>query len=170
MVKPINQFLLLLTGVEDVNDPSAVLIIKEYRVNKWHKVQSFPLFSDDVQPISVTKQAQKQALKDQIRVVQQRITQLQTPTSDVVLTEADCSLDWLSEQTLWSIALQYSKQWKMTTQGGVVAIYEANPQAFNSKNISSLKAYAQLYCPSNAIKDKYRDSQVAQGMYKALLD
>ncbi|WP_050774354.1 hypothetical protein [Shewanella benthica] len=44
MVKPINNFLLLVIGVEDVVDPRATLVFREYRVNKWRDVKVFSLF------------------------------------------------------------------------------------------------------------------------------
>ncbi|MEC4725432.1 hypothetical protein HWQ46_07720 [Shewanella sp. D64] len=168
MVKPINKFLLLLSGVEDVNDPSAILVIQEYRVNKWREVKRFSLFSGDVS--SVIAKAKPVVLKSEVKMVEKGLVLRQTSTPDEILADHNCLLDSLPGQTLWRIALQYSKEWEMTTQGSVVAIYEANPKAFNSKNISSLKEGAQLLCPSKLVKDKYRDSQVAQRKYQALLD
>lgn len=166
MVKPINKFLLLLSGVEDVNDPSAVLVIQEYRVNKWREVKRFSLFSGDVSSVT----AKTVVLKSEVEMVEKGFVLRQVSTPDEILADNNCSLSSLPRQTLWRIALQYSKEWEMTTQGSVVAIYEANPKAFNSKNISSLKKGAQLLCPSKRVKDKYRDSQIAQRKYQALLD
>lgn len=165
MIKPINKFLLLLKGVEDVKDPSAVLVIQEYRVNKWQELQRISLFSSEVSSV-VTKTV----LENEIKAVKSRLIQLQDPKLDETLTEPHCSLNALPGQTLWRIALQYSKEWKMTPQGSVVAIYEANPKAFNTRNISSLREDSQLQCPSSQVKDRYRDSQLAQRMYQELLD
>lgn len=165
MIKPINKFLLLLRGVEDVKNPSAVLVIQEYRVSQWHDVKRISLFSGEVLSVVTTK-----VLENEIKAVKSRLRQLQGAKLDETLTEPHCSLDSLPGQTLWRIALQYSKEWKMTPQGSVVAIYEANPKAFNTQNISSLRGDSQLLCPSSQIKDRYRDSQVAQRMYKELLD
>jgi FimV-like protein len=170
MTEPINRFLLQLTGVEDVNDPTAVLIVKEYRVNKWRNVKRFPLFSADVKPISLTVNAEPSRVKNEIKVGQNRPIPLQVRKPDEALADIHCSLNSSPGQTLWRIALRYRKEWQMTTYGSVVAIYEANQQAFNAQNINSLKEGGQLFCPSNAVKDKYRDRQVAQSRYKELLD
>lgn len=170
IVKPINKFLLEAIGVEDVNDPSAVLVIKEYRVNKWRNVKSLPLFSGDARSKNVAVKAKPLVLRNEVKVKQNRLVELQVSKSGEILTDPNCSLESLLGQTLWKIALQYRKEWRMTTYGAVVAIFEANPKAFSANNVSSLKADSQLFCPSNAVKDKYRDSQLAQDMYKELLD
>lgn len=165
MVKPINKFLLLLTGVEDVVDPSARLVIREYRVNKWRDVKRFELFSGDEQ--HVTPRAKKKVLESEIKRVESRLVQLQGAGA---LNDGACQLSTLPGQTLWRIATQYSKEWGMSPQGGAVAIYEANPQAFSAESISSLRADSKLMCPSDLIKNKYKDPNVAQRTYKALLN
>ena len=163
MVKPINEYLLQLTGVEDVDDPSAVLIIKEYRINKWQNVKSFPLFTNTVGLASV--KVDKHTLKNKIKVAVGSDSLKPNSKAGVGLVDDDCSLDLISGQTLWKIGRDYSKEWQMSTQGSVVAIYEANPKAFYAKRISSLRADSQLRCPSNLIKEKYRNKQVAQRTY-----
>lgn len=44
MVEEINRFLVLLTGVEDVKDSSAKLLVREYRLDRWYDVKSINLF------------------------------------------------------------------------------------------------------------------------------
>ncbi|MBT1444094.1 hypothetical protein KJI95_06095 [Shewanella sp. JM162201] len=44
MLEPVNNFLVLLTGVEDVTDASAELVVREYVINEWHDYKVIPLF------------------------------------------------------------------------------------------------------------------------------
>ena len=44
MVQGLNTFMLLLTGVEDVTDPDARLVIREYRTDHWLELKSIALF------------------------------------------------------------------------------------------------------------------------------
>lgn len=39
MAQELNRFLVLLTGVEDVKDPKAQLVVREYRVDRWYEVK-----------------------------------------------------------------------------------------------------------------------------------
>lgn len=53
MVEEINRFLVLLTGVEDVKDSSAKLLVREYRLDRWYDVKSINLFGA-AKPASAT--------------------------------------------------------------------------------------------------------------------
>ncbi|MDT3282859.1 FimV/HubP family polar landmark protein [Shewanella scandinavica] len=46
MVEALNRFLVLLTGVEDVKDDKAKLLVREYRLDRWYEVKSINLFGD----------------------------------------------------------------------------------------------------------------------------
>jgi FimV-like protein len=50
MAQQLNRFLILLTGVEDVTDPKALLLVREYRVDRWYEVKSLPVFGADKVP------------------------------------------------------------------------------------------------------------------------
>lgn len=50
MAQQLNRFLILLTGVEDVTDPKALLLVREYRVDRWYEVKSLPVFGADKAP------------------------------------------------------------------------------------------------------------------------
>lgn len=52
MAQQLNRFLILLTGVEDVTDPKALLLVREYRVDRWFEVKSLPVFGADKTPES----------------------------------------------------------------------------------------------------------------------
>ncbi|RTR31254.1 hypothetical protein [Shewanella atlantica] len=197
MVKPINNFMLLLTGVDDVVDPSAQLIVKEYRVNQWHLVKTLPLFSDEqiakgisdktkakseLKPESKSKTKQKQVeqkaeFKSDVVVSTKKakpasavLLAMQTSNDSKVvdLTEDNCVLEYGGNQTLWGIGTQYSQEWEMGTYGAILAIFEANPKAFNKGEISGLRADVILHCPSVSLKEKYRDNRTAKRIYEKL--
>jgi len=191
MVKPINNFMLLLTGVDDVIDPSAQLIVMEYRVNQWHLVKALPLFSDEqiakgvsakIQPKPKAKQKQvKQKTEIVSGVAGTHTTKATKPASAAVLaahtsnsstvaelTQENCELDYNGSQTLWRMGNQYSQEWKMGTYGAMLAIFEANPKAFNKGEISGLRADVVLLCPSVSLKEKYSDNQAAKRIYEKL--
>lgn len=46
MVEALNRFLVLLTGVEDVKDDKAKLLVREYRLDRWYEVKSINLFGE----------------------------------------------------------------------------------------------------------------------------
>ncbi|MFB2660759.1 FimV/HubP family polar landmark protein [Shewanella mangrovisoli] len=46
MAEQLNRFLVLLTGVEDVTDSKARLLVREYRVDRWYEVKNLPLFDN----------------------------------------------------------------------------------------------------------------------------
>lgn len=50
MAQQLNRFLILLTGVEDVTDPKARLLVREYHVDRWYEVKSLPVFGADKTP------------------------------------------------------------------------------------------------------------------------
>jgi FimV-like protein len=45
MVQPINNYLLMVTGTENVTDKNAQLVVKQYRRNTWHTYLELALFS-----------------------------------------------------------------------------------------------------------------------------
>ncbi|MCS6177961.1 FimV/HubP family polar landmark protein [Shewanella baltica] len=53
MVEELNRFLVLLTGVEDVKDDKAKLLVREYRLDRWYEVKSINLFGE-AKPTSAT--------------------------------------------------------------------------------------------------------------------
>lgn len=53
MVESLNRFLVLLTGVEDVKDDKAKLLVREYRLDRWYEVKSINLFGE-AKPTSAT--------------------------------------------------------------------------------------------------------------------
>ncbi|MCH1924132.1 hypothetical protein L9G74_06250 [Shewanella sp. C32] len=64
MVSRVNDFMLLVQGVEEVTDRQAVLQVKEYRDNYWMDVATLALFSDSV-PVGSPPDNKKFALYKQ---------------------------------------------------------------------------------------------------------
>ncbi|WP_394147708.1 hypothetical protein [Shewanella atlantica] len=187
MVKPINNFMLLLTGVDDVLDPSARLIVKEYRINQWQLVKTIALFSDEqiAKGFRVKPEAKRQQIQPKTELkTEQAVSAIKKPAkpasaallaaktgqgaTSVSLTEDDCVLDYDGKQTLWRIGSQYSKEWEVGTYGAILAIFEANPKAFNKGEIGGLRADSVLLCPSLSLREKYRDSAMAKRIYEQL--
>jgi len=63
MAEQLNRFLVLLTGVEDVTDPKARLLVREYRVDRWYEVKNLPLFENAAIGESSTLLAKTTAVK-----------------------------------------------------------------------------------------------------------
>ncbi|MFB2726642.1 FimV/HubP family polar landmark protein [Shewanella mangrovisoli] len=63
MAEQLNRFLVLLTGVEDVTDPKARLLVREYRVDRWYEVKNLPLFDNTSSATSSVSQAKTAVVK-----------------------------------------------------------------------------------------------------------
>ncbi|ASK67802.1 hypothetical protein CF168_02440 [Shewanella bicestrii] len=63
MAEQLNRFLVLLTGVEDVTDPKARLLVREYRVDRWYEVKNLPLFETASSAVSSVSQAKTAVVK-----------------------------------------------------------------------------------------------------------
>ncbi|WP_088210029.1 FimV/HubP family polar landmark protein [Shewanella sp. Shew256] len=63
MAEQLNRFLVLLTGVEDVTDPKARLLVREYRVDRWYEVKNLPLFDNASSAVSPVMQAKTAVVK-----------------------------------------------------------------------------------------------------------
>lgn len=181
MVKPINNFLLLVSGVEDVLDPDATLVVREYRVNKWRDVKAFPLFTGQKLSPDLAAKASKAHLKvkkpeasaamsttamDQNKPAAQLKT---TPlASQADLIDETCHLEYTSEMTLWRISTLYGKKWGISTYGAIVSIFEANSSAFIDGEINKLRADVPLACPSAALRANYADNARAKKAFDAI--
>lgn len=83
MVNRINDYMLLVQGVEEVTDADALLLVQEYRDNYWYDVARLPLFAADV-PAGKPPQGIKLSLYKQ----RQADTQAPAPQSQAVVTDA----------------------------------------------------------------------------------
>lgn len=187
MAKPLNHFLLLVMGVEDVVDPDATLVVREYRVNKWRDVKVFTLFKGQQLSAQLTAKSLAADLSveaiaskapsssDKVATLSQASTQLlsvngkQPAQYRDALIDGSCTLDDTSEMTLWRIGTVQGKKWGISIYGAMLAIFEANPKAFNQGKVSGLRADAELNCPSQALRAKHSNSKVAKQTFEASL-
>ncbi|QLE87098.1 hypothetical protein FLM48_19680 [Shewanella sp. Scap07] len=172
MVKPINNFMLHLTGVEDINDPDAQLVIKEHRVNKWREVKRIALFNGDMKIPTELSETQTVAVAPVAKKPQSIATASQVAAPVVMQSNAhadlSCQLQTEPTQTLWRIGSNYAKQWQVNTYGAILAIYQANPKAFNKGNINSLRADVLLNCPTTAVIEQFANGASAKQQFERL--
>ncbi|BAJ00249.1 LysM peptidoglycan-binding domain-containing protein [Shewanella violacea] len=186
MVKPINNFLLLVTGVEDVMDPSATLVVREYRVNKWRDVKVFSLFKGRhlSQELAAKSSAAHLNIESRaseapssmykIASMSQSSTQLSSGRGNKPaqyrhsLYDKSCTLKHTPAMTLWRIGTEHGKAWGLSTYGAMLAIFEANTKAFNQGDINGLRADALLRCPSQTLRAKYSNHKMAKQTFEAL--
>ncbi len=174
MVKPMNTYMLLLSGVEDVEDRDAQLVIQEYQINRWQEIKRIPLFEGGA------RVAAKAEVKPQIPAQQPAHSQVSTAsgqtkvpvgsalvTNDALVT-SNCQLDYQPPQTLWRLGSAYAASWELSTYGAMLAIFDANPKAFNGGKINGLRADVKLNCPSESLKQSYRDAKRARETFESL--
>ncbi|MCG9755666.1 hypothetical protein L1D40_10650 [Shewanella insulae] len=178
MVKPMNTYMLLLSGVEDVEDGEAQLVVKEYLVNNWQEVKRMPLFdgatvSRAAKQIkaSISPKAPQRSTKPQGATSQKTTRQSTAALQPVDVgdrVQPGCQLDYAPPQTLWRLGSAYAKQWELSTYGAILAIFEANPKAFNGGKINGLRADVTLRCPSAELKQRYESADAARAAFEAL--
>lgn len=182
MAEQLNRFLLLLTGVEDVTDPKARLLIREYRVDRWYEVKNLSLFEDTgsgesstgqanaavVKPAKaptmgtdlLTTQAPK-SLSEPMLTTESKLTTEPKTNSATASNAGECRLDYRDE-TLWRLANRYAGDWQLSVYGAMLAIHDANPGAFSKNRINFLRKDAILTCPSSEILARYPDAKAAK--------
>ncbi|MCG9748004.1 FimV/HubP family polar landmark protein [Shewanella sp. Isolate8] len=176
MVKPMNTYMLLLSGVEDVRDSEAELVVKEYQVNNWQEVKRMPLFDAGMRSASADKRVKAAKSNESVKAIAKasRIADARQPMAALGTVDAGdrvqpgCLLDYAPPQTLWRLGSAYAKQWELSTYGAMLAIFEANPRAFNGGKINGLRADVTLKCPSAALKQKYLSAEAARVTFEAL--
>lgn len=173
VAKPLNQFSVLISGVEDVVDSEAVLVVKEHRINRWREVSVLSIFDGgSVNSQAVEEVASKpmpvktqQPVKDSKEIISTRTAS--TATVKVKIKE-NCTIGFNGSETLWRIGLRQSNVWGVSTYGAMLAIFDANPRAFRKDSINGLRADAKLQCPSQAILDRYSDAIAAEELYDSM--
>lgn len=181
MVDGLNAFLLLLTGVDDVTDPNAQLVVKEYQVNRWKEIKVIPLFKEGEFSEQQIAQAQASIFAVKATTEQQELPQkraqptaeptsapINTPLASVDGVRADCQLEYKQGETLWRIGHRYASTWNTEEYATMLAIYEANLRAFDKKKITGLKKNAVLVCPSDALLQRQGDRRQALQKYQSL--
>ncbi|WP_299805398.1 FimV/HubP family polar landmark protein [uncultured Shewanella sp.] len=173
--RPLTSFMVEVTGIEDVVDKDALLIVKEYRVNRWYQVKRLSLFNPNTRELEMDSQhstmrsltgenrtqseVKAMALKSGVRV----------SGADVIVSRVDdCQVEFNGKESLWRIANRQSQRWGISPYGSMLAIFEANPKAFNRQSIHGLKAKAKLECPSMTTLEKYADAKAAEKQFDAM--
>ncbi|ABV89088.1 FimV/HubP family polar landmark protein [Shewanella pealeana] len=173
--KPLTSFMVEVTGIDDVVDKDALLIVKEYRVNRWHQVKVLSLFNANTPELEIDShhsashslpsenrtqsEAKSVALNSGIRV----------SGADVIVSRLDdCQVDFDGKESLWRIANRQSQRWGISPYGAMLALFEANPKAFNQHSIHGLKANGKLECPSMSTLEKYADAKAAEKQFDAI--
>ncbi|MGS0674990.1 FimV/HubP family polar landmark protein [Shewanella sp. 0m-4] len=169
--KPLTSFMVEATGVEDVVDKNAVLIVKEYRVNRWYQVKVLSLFNDKVNEAGRDKRDstyQASAVKE-VKQTEVASSGIKVSGADVIVSRLDdCQIEFDGKETLWRIANRQAKRWGISPYGAMLAIFERNPKAFNNQSINGLKSQATLECPSMVTLEKYADAKVAMRQFNAM--
>ncbi|MCL1050052.1 hypothetical protein L2755_10500 [Shewanella abyssi] len=169
---PLTNFLVLVTGVDDVVDSEAVLVVKEHKINRWREVTVLSLFGDNpVKSLPTTAYAEPAPLPAKVdeKANSGAKELLSARTAAIAANlEDNCRIDFNGTETLWRIGVRQSKVWGINTYGAMLAIYEANPEAFKNNNINGLKSDASLGCPSVAILDKYADARTAEKLFDTM--
>lgn len=185
MAEQLNRFLVLLTGVEDVTDPKARLLVREYRIDRWYEVKNLPLFAmenkskkTDSSFNSATVAANSAPDKvvapvtgaQSVSMADKDHPNAQGEAKDVVASQvamAGCMLSYSANETLWRIANRYALEWQVNVYGAMLAIFDANPKSFAQNNINALRKGAILYCPSAEMLAHYPNAKVAKAAFEA---
>ncbi len=175
---PLHDHLLQLIGFEEVTDKNARLVVREYVDHHWQVVKRFDLFGGDktdnqqmmasVVNTPVAKASTKPTLTAQPKPSTAHSSGFKPQSVSNEQAKNQCYLDYQGDKTLWRLGIQYAPQWGLSTYGGMLAIVEANPKAFNNGDIHGLRADVRLSCPSNSVIQKYGDADQAKRTFKAM--
>jgi FimV-like protein len=191
MVERLNAFMLLATGVEDVTDPKAMLIVKEYKASQWQQYKTFPLFSADERAGAVAASeaepegtgqlamAKAESVKPSPIQTSAQPTKVDADRSEPIRVAmaglnpeaaagGECQLEYSAGETLWRIGNRYASQWGVNVYAAILSIYEANPTAFNRQDIKGLKQNARLNCPSRELLSSQGEAIQAARKYQSL--
>jgi FimV-like protein len=119
---------------------------------------------------------QQLAIIDKTQIVPQptpvnKVAKTSAPAKKDMQTDGQdkiCVIDKSPQDTLWRVADRYYRQWQISVFGAMLAIYDANPNAFADDKIYLLMADSRLKCPSRVILNQYQNSSEAQVTYEAL--
>ncbi|GGE93214.1 FimV/HubP family polar landmark protein [Shewanella carassii] len=213
MVQPINRYMVLLLGIDEVTDKQAELLVREYRINRWHELKRLPLFDTSV-PVALRSnrarvfgeqmpsESQRAAVPattgaseavPSSAVQAQRVKEVagqpqsepqslgvslasqavaapgsQVTAPPIETREPGCMLDFDGTETLWRVASRYAESRHTHVYGAMLAIFEANPKAFNRGNIRHLRRDAKLHCPSSRLLQSYGDKTAAKEKFEQM--
>ena len=183
--EPITGFMLRVSGINEVTDKKAVLVVKEYRVNRWYQVKVISLFNEDMPesamdrhytadrltPTKQGTQVSDAVLADNKLAVALGWREESSTAKQVNTTAAiaeTCLLAFNGRESLWRVANREASTWGISPYGAMLAIFETNPKAFNQQSIHGLKADARLVCPSADTLAKYSNPTTSEQQFSAM--
>lgn len=186
----------ILRGEEKIIDPNSSLIVSEYRNGKWQQYSPVSLFKGGLEPQTASHQAAKpvaiKTMKSSNAYKQRHqnvATQPQVKSDSryspaianssastdnrysslAATSQSDCTINKSVEDTLWKLGTSNAKQWGTNVFGAMIAIYEANPDAFVDRNIQKLMASSKLSCPSVETLAQFQSPNQDKLMFDALV-
>lgn len=183
-LEALNSFKIKVAGIEKVTDKNAVLIVREYRINRWNQLKVISLFNEALPESAMNSYYTSDRAKA-------KVSEQGTQMSDAIMADDKlaaalgwgeepststisfnsrhgCDLAFNGKESLWRVANRQVQRWGVSAYGAMLAIYETNLQAFNRQSIHGLRADAKLECPLPAVIDKYRDSTQAEKVFSAM--
>ncbi|MCS6210860.1 fimbrial protein FimV [Shewanella baltica] len=167
MVEELNRFLVLLTGVEDVKDDKAKLLVREYRLDRWYEVKSINLFGE-AKPTSAaltakaasgsknttTALVQKRADKvnaQSVKVAAESTRELEAKPATAVIAAANAHVDTKPTVPVAEVVTGFKFPEAVNEQN--ISVTEAKPVAKTSEPVDvKTTAVEALMSESVAVK------------------
>lgn len=149
----LNQYMLRVKGNRGITD-KATLTVYTSIDNDWKKFNHIIITDTSIQTTpsnnsNVSAKTSAQSPEEITRKIPGNRPN-QKPSAELSSTNM-CLLIRNPQETLWSLATRYAKQWNIDVYGTMIAIYSANKTQFHQQHIKRLKDNAQLTCPSKNI-------------------
>ncbi|GIU41067.1 hypothetical protein TUM4438_03910 [Shewanella sairae] len=183
-LEPLNNFKIKVAGIESVTDKNAVLIVKEYRINRWYQLKVISLFNEALPESAMNSYYTSDRAKAKVSEQGTRMSDAvmaddklaaalgwgeEASTVKISLNSSQaCDVAFNGKESLWRVANRHAPQWGLSAYGAMLAIYESNLKAFNQLSIHGLRADAKLKCPSASIIEKYQNAKAAEKAFSAM--
>lgn len=155
IVQQLNQFSLLLMGLDKVTDVNAKLIVRQ-----WQLIKDIELFDKGyIDQYLVTYESKQEKTN---------MSPLMTGKANMAQNAESCLLEFDGNQTLWRLGLKYAKLWETSNYTAMLVIFYQNPQAFTKGEINRLRKDAVLICPDGKFFTIYADPVKAKNLYNEL--
>lgn len=148
MAQELNRFLVLLTGVEDVKDPKAQLVVREYRVDRWYEVKKIPLFVEPSAVASHTTSVDSTRISQGVKSAELS-SEVRLNKVDIVATEAK-SLPAVSSSNLTPITKSMSSE-SIVTTGFIFSKDEPDQETGNAPKMMPTKECLLNYDSSETL-------------------
>lgn len=148
MAQELNRFLVLLTGVEDVKDPKAQLVVREYRVDRWYEVKKIPLFVEPSAVASHTTSVDSTKISQGVKSAELS-SEVRLNKVDIVATEAK-SLPAVSSSNLTPITKSMGSE-SIVTTGFIFSKNEPDQETGNAPKMMPTKECLLNYDSSETL-------------------